>query len=234
LRQLKTEVRTTRFDEESWAGVDRGLFESLRELRQEIASARSVPTYIIFSDATLRDMARVRPSSAASLLNVRGVGQHKLADTGPRFLERITTYCHTQNLSLDATTGSRPRQLSGSSRSEMKETAFSLFAQGTSVEQVATATNRALSTTWGYLEEFIAIHRPQRVEQWIDAQTYDTVAAAAQEVGTAYLKPIFEHLEGKVSYGQIRLVVAHLNATRSDPAPKSVSVQPSAVSFQQK
>lgn len=220
LRQPKTEVRTTRFDEESWAGVDRGLFESLRGLRQQIASERSVPTHLVFSDATLRDMARVRPGSTASLLNVRGVGEHKLADTGPRFLERIATYCRAHNLSLDATIGSRPHQLFGGSHNEIKERAFSLFAKGASVEQVATATSRALSTTWGYLAEFILIHPPQRLDRWIDPQTYDNVAAAVKEVGTAYLRPILDHLESKVSYEQIRVVVAYLKATRSDPAPK--------------
>jgi ATP-dependent DNA helicase RecQ len=220
LRQLKTEVRTTRFDEESWEGVDRGLFESLRQLRHQIASERRVPVHLIFSDATLRDMARVRPGSTASLLNVRGVGEYKLADTGPRFLERIVTYCRTHTLSLDTTISSRPRQLSDGSRSGTKEIAFSLFAKGASVEQVATAISRALSTTWGYLAEFTLTHRPQRVDRWIDPQTYDTIAAAVQEVGTAYLRPILERLDGKVSYGQIRVVVAHLKATRSDPAPK--------------
>lgn len=214
LLQPKAKVQTTRFDEESWEGVDRGLFESLRELRHQIATERSVPAFVIFSDATLRDMARVRPSSAASLLNVRGVGERKLVDMGPRFLEQVMTYCRIHNLSLDATNGSRPRTPSSGTRNEMKELAFSLFAQGTSVEEVAKATNRALSTTWGYLEEFIAVHKPQRIESWMDQPTYDKVAAAVQEVGTAYLRPIFEHLEGKVPYEQIRLVVAHRNATR--------------------
>jgi ATP-dependent DNA helicase RecQ len=220
LRRPKDEVQATRFDEESWEGVDRGLFESLRELRHHIASERSVPPFVVFSDATLRDMARVRPGSAASLLNVRGVGDRKLADLGPRFLERIATYCRTHNLSLDATSGSRPRIPSGGSRNEMKELAFSLFAKGTSVEQVAATTSRAVSTTWGYLEEFIALHRPPRIESWIDPQTYDKVAAAVQEVGTAYLKPIFEHLESKVPYEQIRVVMAHRKATCDAPASK--------------
>ena len=220
LRQPKAEVGATRFDKESWEGVDRGLFESLRELRHDIASERSVPAYVVFSDATLRDMARVRPGSAATLLTVRGVGAHKLADTGPRVLEHIATYCRAHTLSLDATIGSPPRPPSGGARSETRAMAFELFAKGTSVEQVATATSRALSTTGGYLAEFIALHRPQRLDSWIDPPTYDTIAAAVKEVGTAYLKPIFEHLEGKVSYEQIRMVVAHLNAIRDELASK--------------
>jgi ATP-dependent DNA helicase RecQ len=109
LLQPKAEVAKTRFDEASWEGVDRGLFESLRALRRQIADERHVPAYVVFGDGTLRDMARVRPGSPTSLLNVRGVGERKLADLGQRFLEHIAAYCGAHGLSLDAATGGRPR-----------------------------------------------------------------------------------------------------------------------------
>jgi ATP-dependent DNA helicase RecQ len=108
LLQPKTKVSKTRFDRESWEGVDLELFESLRSLRRKVADERRVPAYVLFSDATLRDMARVRPGSAAALLNVRGVGERKLADLGQRFLEQIASYCRANALPLDATVGSRP------------------------------------------------------------------------------------------------------------------------------
>jgi ATP-dependent DNA helicase RecQ len=108
LLQPRTKIGKTRFDEKSWEGIDRGLFERLRTLRREVADERRVPAYVLFSDATLRDMARVRPGSAVALLNVRGVGERKLADLGPRFLEQIASYCRANALTLDATVGSRP------------------------------------------------------------------------------------------------------------------------------
>ncbi|OGQ83776.1 MAG: ATP-dependent DNA helicase RecQ [Deltaproteobacteria bacterium RIFCSPLOWO2_12_FULL_60_19] len=110
LLQPKTKISKSRFDEESWEGVDRGLFERLRMLRREVAEARRVPAYVLFSDATLRDMARVRPGSAAALLGVRGVGERKLADLGQRFLELIASYCRANSLPLNAATGGRPRR----------------------------------------------------------------------------------------------------------------------------
>jgi ATP-dependent DNA helicase RecQ len=110
LLQPKTKIGKTRFDEKSWEGIDRGLFERLRTLRRKVADERRVPAYVLFSDATLRDMARVRPGSAAALLNVRGVGERKLADLGQRFLEQIASYCRANTLTLDATAGSRPRR----------------------------------------------------------------------------------------------------------------------------
>jgi ATP-dependent DNA helicase RecQ len=101
LLQPKTKVRKTRFDQMSWESVDTGLFETLRNLRREIANQRNVPAYVLFSDSTLRDMARLRPSSPGALLGVRGVGERKLADLGERFLEEIKNYCHAKRLPLD-------------------------------------------------------------------------------------------------------------------------------------
>jgi ATP-dependent DNA helicase RecQ len=101
LLQPKTRVKKTRFDAKSWESVDSGLFETLRNLRRQLASERGVPPYILFNDATLRDMARVRPGSADALLNIRGIGERKLADLGERFLQAITHYCRENRLPLD-------------------------------------------------------------------------------------------------------------------------------------
>jgi ATP-dependent DNA helicase RecQ len=69
--------------------TDEVLFQALRQLRREIASGEGVPAYVVFSDATLRAMAAARPTTPEGLLEVSGVGRHKLARYGPAFLARI-------------------------------------------------------------------------------------------------------------------------------------------------
>ena len=66
---------------------DAALFERLRRLRRELADERDVPAYVIFSDAVLREMARVVPRTLAELRKISGVGDKKLAEFGERFLE---------------------------------------------------------------------------------------------------------------------------------------------------
>jgi ATP-dependent DNA helicase RecQ len=78
-----------RVEEESWQNVDRDLFERLRALRLDIARQRNVPPYVIFHDTTLREMARVKPTSVSALLNVRGVGARKAEDLGEAFVAVI-------------------------------------------------------------------------------------------------------------------------------------------------
>ena len=69
--------------------MDGDLFEALRTLRRAMAEERGIPPYLIFSDASLREMARERPTTEEAFLRIKGVGQHKLAELGPRFLACI-------------------------------------------------------------------------------------------------------------------------------------------------
>jgi len=82
----------SRVEAESWRGVDRDLFERLRAVRLEIARSRGVPPYVIFHDATLREMARLRPASIDALLEVKGVGARKADDLGGVFLDAIRAH----------------------------------------------------------------------------------------------------------------------------------------------
>ena len=75
---------------------DEGLFEVLRKLRAELARVRNVPPYVVFSDATLRHMARDYPRDEVSLLQVAGVGERKLSDYGQVFLAAIGGWLSTK------------------------------------------------------------------------------------------------------------------------------------------
>jgi ATP-dependent DNA helicase RecQ len=210
LLQPKTKVRKTRLDEDSWEGVNRGLFDVLRTLRRHTAEQRRLPSYVLFSDATLREMARLRPGSPEALLGIRGVGERKMADLGPRFLEAIAGYCKSHGLPLNTTSNGRAGRKKPKDRGDAKQKAFELFAQGESLERVAEVTDRAVSTACGYLVEFIQGRPTQSVDSWVTPDTYRKVADVVKELGSVHLKPIFDRLEGTIPYEQIRIVVTHL------------------------
>ena len=65
------------------------IFENLRKLRRQIADTEKLPAYIVFSDATLKDMAEKLPSTRQQMLDVSGVGQIKLEKYGKRFLDLL-------------------------------------------------------------------------------------------------------------------------------------------------
>ncbi len=71
------------------APYDEALFERLRTLRRALADEQGVPSYVVFNDRTLREMARTRPTTEAALLEVSGVGAARLARYGAAFLAAI-------------------------------------------------------------------------------------------------------------------------------------------------
>ena len=71
------------------------LFEELRGVRKRLADEAGVPPFVVFSDATLVEMAQAMPRDEDELLSITGVGQHKLAKYGAAFLAAIVEYRRT-------------------------------------------------------------------------------------------------------------------------------------------
>lgn len=76
--------------------VDRSLLAELKALRRKIADSKSVPAYVVFSDATLVDMCQKHPTTVEELLDVSGVGRVKLELYGEKFLQILRTYDRTE------------------------------------------------------------------------------------------------------------------------------------------
>jgi len=90
-KQRRTAERAARSAGLAELEVDEALFDDLRALRRRLADEQRVPAYVVFSDATLAEMAARRPGTYAELLEVNGVGQTKLQRYGDAFLEVIAT-----------------------------------------------------------------------------------------------------------------------------------------------
>ncbi len=74
---------------------DEILFERLRTLRKQLADARQVPAYVVFGDATLRQMARAYPTHLGAMEGITGVGEKKRAEFGEIFAQAIATFLET-------------------------------------------------------------------------------------------------------------------------------------------
>jgi len=77
--------------------VPAGLFDRLRKLRMRISSARSIPPYAVFSDATLAELCRKQPRSLDELRFVKGIGEYKMQAFGSKFVKEIAAYIKEQS-----------------------------------------------------------------------------------------------------------------------------------------
>jgi ATP-dependent DNA helicase RecQ len=196
----------SRADAVSWEGVDRDLFEALRRLRRQMAQEIGKPPYVIFGDVTLRELARVRPSTPERMRAVYGVGDAKLRDFGGRFLAAIVEHCRGRGLALDAPAQrDEPCESAGPG-----PTAFDLYRQGRSVEEVMRRLGLRRGAAVDYLADFIRRERPASVAAWVDAGVTQKVRSAVRVLGSERPEPLFRFLGEEVSYDDIRLVLAHL------------------------
>lgn len=201
----------------SWDGVDRDLFDVLKSVRHELAIEHDVPAYVIFTDETLRDMARFRPSTLDGLSRIKGVGEKRLADYGDTMLSTLAEYSEKANLQLDNwPSESEPRRQREprertTSRSSTAATvpakalALQMFSDGQTIEAVMETTQRARSTTIGYLCEYIRSAAILDASPWIGADVFERISQTAKELGSQALKPIFDKLNSEVPYDAIHI-----------------------------
>ena len=90
LHDLKETRRAQRLAAMPDYELDDALFQKLRKVRERLAAREHMPAYIVFSDATLREMCVKRPSDEEELLAISGVGRHKLEKYGAAFLEALS------------------------------------------------------------------------------------------------------------------------------------------------
>ena len=207
--------RSGRSAGDDWKGVDERLFEQLRGVRGEVAREIGKPAYIVFNDVSLKDMARRRPTTEEGLSLCVGVGPKKLEDFGERFLKEIGTFCTEHGLTVDVTPeGATPAETTGSmfgggrSVSRSAIAAFPLFRDGGDVESVARELRVAESTAAGYLKAYILETKQDDPTRWLDPAVARQAREAFEACGLQRLKPAFEHLDGAVSYEDLKIVAA--------------------------
>ena len=218
LIQMKTEEKATKEREKATlpAGSDPQLFELLRQIRREQAMRLNVPPYVIFADTVLAELARCRPTTAARMRLVSGIGDVKLRDFGDLFLGVIRDFVAEKGLETDLP----PRDAapapapSAGKLSAAKTLAFQLFREGNPLDEVMHQTKLARSTVSDYLTDFIRLEKPKSIDPWVDPATRKRVTSMTEELGASRLKPVYLALGEQVGYDVIRLVFAFLEAGR--------------------
>jgi len=185
---------------------DPGLFERLRVLRKELADARNVPPYVVFSDVTLRHFSRDYPASDAALLRIPGVGEKKLDDYGRTFIEGIREWLtgnpRQEFAPLETAAAPPPRTgvINGTAAISLE-----FYQAGKSVAEIAKSRDLAESTIEGHLAQAIENGAKLDTRGFYSAGEEREMQAALEGYDEPALKPVFEQLGGRISYGKLRL-----------------------------
>ena len=173
------------------------LFEKLRLLRQEIATEQGVPAYVVFGDASLKDMEAKLPKNETEFMEVSGVGQAKLEKYAALFLKEIAKYSKTPKKSKRAT----------------HDQTFDLFSDGLTITEIAETRGLSENTIYGHLMKKHAEGEELDLNQFVSSVEIAKIEEAKLALTAANgLKDFFEYFEEQVPYWKIKLGLYLLDA----------------------
>ena len=188
---------------------DDKLFLYLREIRRKLADARSVPAYVILSDASLRQMARDYPQTEGKLRRISGFGERKLSDFGQQFTAAVTEFLGSNSR----------RQFGGASQREapprmndtVRET-LRLHRSGKSIRDIALERGLSESTIYTHLATAISNGERFDLAPFASPRDQQEIADFFSKQGSEALGPAKEHFGDRFSYGALKLVRALQNS----------------------
>jgi ATP-dependent DNA helicase RecQ len=194
---------------------DEVLFETLRTLRKQHADEHAVPPYIIFSDVSLRQMARFYPATEKDFSRISGVGDRKLREFGALFLGAIAAHlqANPRQIFADDFSSSGTPSVPMARRSRLTDTVretLHFFRQGRTVSEIAKVRGFKDSTVYSHLEAAMLAGETVDVNALVSTTAQHEIAAALKKYGFGNLVGAVESLGGKYGYGACRVVRAAL------------------------
>ncbi|MEK7637184.1 MAG: RecQ family ATP-dependent DNA helicase [Patescibacteria group bacterium] len=186
---------------------DRELFEQLRQLRTMLADQRRVPPFVIFGDRSLQEMATYYPQNLASFARLYGVGQRKITDFGPQFVQLIRRHAADKNLKELARPIWREREAADTDIvSATYEETKALVKQKLSIAEIAKRRGLVTGTIMGHLEKIHRIDPALNLDYLRPESTrLAKITAAFKKTGGMSLSPVREILGEEYSYDELRL-----------------------------
>ncbi|GAA4299351.1 DNA helicase RecQ [Aestuariibaculum suncheonense] len=172
-----------------------GLFERLRQLRYKIALEENIPAYLVFSDATLKEIERERPMSEDDFLRISGVGQRKLEVYGDEFIAEILDFM-----------GSKPKK---PKKTDTHMVTYELYKQGLSIEEISVKRKLKSPTIYSHIAKLYKDGKAINIYDFVTKSEVAAVKKAYKDLGAPdALKSYFDYFNEQMDYFKIRLALS--------------------------
>jgi len=201
------------------------LYNTLKEIRNEICAETGEEIFMVAGSKSLEEMATYLPQSKKELMEISGFGKAKVENYGLQFLEVIVNYCQHNNLTslihtkiktkAEKATTKNIQTVEKPNKIDTKEESYKLFIQGKSVEDIATLRTLTPQTIEGHLIKYIT-NGSIAITEFVPIEKASTIVKTIDsfEKGTS-ITSIKEQLGEAYSFGEIRMVQAHLDFVNS-------------------
>jgi len=201
--------------------VDSGLFDKLRAIRKQLADKQNVPPFVIFSDATLKDMCKKYPTNEEDMLMVSGVGAFKLEKYGTQFISAIKSYIEEHKLEIDeqahikSKTGHNAKTdkqtidkpIMDKPKIDTRLASYELYKNGQNIDEIAIERGLSTNTIEGHLLDCLEKGMQVDFDSLFPTEFEPKILEVIQSIGDAKLKAIKEALPEEITYGAIRYVI---------------------------
>ena len=189
LATLSKQQAKTKEVKETSAVKTKELFEKLRVLRAVYAKDMGVPAYVIFSDASLKDMEQKKPTTMEGFSKISGVGKAKLEKYAAAFIKIIAKH-----------------QDGNATKLPTHQKSYDLFQDGLSITQIAHKRGITENTVYTHLIKINEMGTPLDLHQFINPSEILKIQQAKKVLENPdSLKAYFEHFEEKMPYHKIKL-----------------------------
>jgi ATP-dependent DNA helicase RecQ len=192
---------------------ERELFDDLKNVRTKFARNENVPPYVIFSDATLVEMATYLPQTDQEMRQISGVGDLKFEKYGADFLREVVNYCRINSLEsrIELKTPKREpkkRTKRDASGNDTYSITLSFYKSGMTVQEIARMREMATSTIETHLARFVQSGEIM-LDDLVNERKIEPIKNAIARLNTGMaIGPVKEFLGADYSYMEIKAVMA--------------------------
>lgn len=204
--------------------VNTNVFDALKEWRTQVASVAGVPAYVVMYDRTLAELANALPERTSELDSIHGLGPVKIEKYGQALLDVIHSSRNASNSRFDsiAKETEAPILEPVKKKKEKKEKekkektwviTYKMYKEGKTVMQIAQERSLTETTILGHLARYVESGDID-VHKLVSNDVIEKVSEymSSRNGGAVAIKEVFEYFNETISYGDIRLVLSHLNS----------------------
>lgn len=192
--------------------ADNTLFALLKSIRKAISEREGVPPYIVFADATLREMSEKIPLDEEAMLNVKGIGELKLKKYGEEFLKTLRNYAKENGIEASEKSNTNGKECTKENIDIPSHViTLNMYREGKSLEEISKERDLKLRTIEDHIIRCALEGIDVDLSFFIPEQYKQCIFDAIKEVGSRSLKAIKEAVPEEVSYTAIKAAICEQN-----------------------
>ena len=200
------------------------LFQTMKEWRAQLAAKEGVPHYRILHQSVLIQIAVNLPDNPADMRKIKGIGPALFVKYGKELVEMVAAYRRQHAITevvLPAAGAARPQVEDGQekeAKTNTRQVSFDMFRKGLTIARIAEERGLAHATIEGHLASFVETGE-LAIDRLLSSEKQQAIARKLMEMKSSTHKEIKIALGDDYSYGDIKLLQAHLKYQGSNTAP---------------